>query len=50
MGSEEEERADFVASFALSMLICDAVHRDPGTRKAFILGCFGSIGAYSFPA
>jgi hypothetical protein len=32
------------------MILCDAVHFDPGTGKAYILGCFSSIGASDFPA
>jgi hypothetical protein len=50
MAVRGEERSDFQAPFALSMIICDAVHLDPGTGKAFILGCFASIGATEFPA
>lgn len=42
--------SDVQPPFVLSMIICDAVHIDPGTGKAFILGCFSSIGATSFPA
>jgi len=50
MAGGENEKTDSQPAFALSMLICDAVHLDPGTGKPFILGCFGSIGAASFPA
>ncbi len=50
MAVREEEKTDSQAPFALSMIICDAVHLDPGTGKAFILGCFASIGATDFPA
>jgi hypothetical protein len=50
MAVREEERTDFQAPFALSMIICDAVHLDPATGKAFILGCFGAIAAAAFPA
>jgi hypothetical protein len=50
MTVREEETTDFQTSYALSMIICDAVHLDPGTGKAFILGCFGSIAATAFPA
>ena len=46
----EQELTDSQTPFALSMIICDAVHIDEGTGKAFILGCFGSIGAEAFPA
>ena len=40
----------FQAPYVLAMLICDAVHRDPGTGKPTIIGCFGTIGAAQFPA
>ena len=50
MAGEEQNVADVQAPFALSMIICDAVHLDPSTNKAYILGCFGAVGADSFPA
>jgi len=50
MDGGERESVDVQAPFALSMIICDAVHLDPGTNKAYILGCFGDVGADSFPA
>jgi hypothetical protein len=50
MAVREEEKTDSHAPFALSMIICDAVHLDPSTEKAFILGCFASIRAMDFPA
>lgn len=36
--------------YCLSMLLCDAVHRDPGTGKFFILGTFSNFSASAFPA
>lgn len=36
--------------YALAMVICDAIHTDPGTGKRTILGCFSSIHARKFPA
>lgn len=50
MDSQNPERVQYQTPFALSMIICDAVHIDPSTRKPTILGCFGSIGAAQFPA
>ena len=50
MNAGERVEVGVQAPFALSMLICDAVHRDPGTGKAYVLGCFGAIGADRFPA
>jgi len=50
MAGGERDVADVQAPFALSMIICDAVHFDPSTNKAYILGCFGAIGADRFPA
>jgi hypothetical protein len=50
MDGGERESVDVQAPFALSMIICDAVHLDPSTGKAYILGCFGAVGADSFPA
>jgi len=32
------------------MILCDAVHQDPASRKSFILGTFSTIFAPSFPA
>ncbi len=50
MDGGKRESVDVQAPFALSMIICDAVHLDPSTGKAYILGCFGAVGADSFPA
>ena len=35
--------------YALAMVICDAIHRDPATGKHTILGTFSSIAALDFP-
>jgi hypothetical protein len=50
MNSERPERVQYQAPFALSMLICDAVHVDPTSGKITIIGCFGAISASRFPA
>jgi hypothetical protein len=34
----------------LAMVICDAIHRDPGSGKPFLLGCFSTIYSQKFPA
>ena len=39
-----------VPPYALALVIADAIHRDPGTGKRTILGCFSSIYAREFPA
>ncbi len=36
--------------YVLSLIICDQVLTQPETGKQAILGCFGSIGAWAFPA
>jgi hypothetical protein len=35
--------------YALAMVVCDFVWRDPATGKCTILGTFSSIGAPAFP-
>jgi hypothetical protein len=32
-----------------AMIVCDAVHRDPGTGKHTLLGTFNVLAAPSFP-
>ena len=39
-----------VAPYPLAMVVCDAVWRDPGTGKFFILGTFTTIHSHTFPA
>ena len=38
-----------VTPYPLSIVICDACHRDPGTGKFFLLGLFSGISAPTFP-
>jgi hypothetical protein len=47
---EEEKPATFVPPYPLAMVVCDAIWKDPGTGKAFLLGLFSVIHAESFPA
>jgi hypothetical protein len=35
--------------YCLAMVLCDYVHRDPGTNKCSILGTFNSIVSQKFP-
>ena len=39
-----------VAPYPLAIVVCDAVWRDPGTNKFFILGSFSIIHSRAFPA
>jgi len=36
--------------YALAIVICDAIWRDPGTGKRLIIGCFSVLNAHEFPA
>lgn len=47
---ESPSRIELQAPYTLAMVICDLVHRDPGTGKFTLLGCFSAITARSFPA
>ncbi|HOW73214.1 MAG TPA: hypothetical protein PKY77_21665 [Phycisphaerae bacterium] len=38
------------APMVLAMIICDAIHQDPATKKSTILGTFSTINARQFPA
>ena len=35
--------------YVLALVICDAIHVDPGTGKRTILGCFSAIHTRGFP-
>jgi hypothetical protein len=37
------------APYAIAMVVCDFIWRDPGTGKSTIIGTFSSIAANSFP-
>jgi hypothetical protein len=37
------------APVVLAMVICDAIHQDPATRKCTLLGTFSTIRARQFP-
>jgi len=36
--------------YCLAMVLCDAIHRDPGNGKCYLLGTFSTFHARSFPA
>lgn len=38
------------APMVLAMIICDAIHQDPATKKSTLLGTFSTINARHFPA
>lgn len=40
---------EYTVPEVLAMVLCDAVWRDPGTGKFFILGTFNRLTASSFP-
>ena len=46
----EEPRQNVPPPYALALVVCDMIWRDPGTGKMTILGCFSTIGAIKFPA
>lgn len=48
--SEKKEVGKIPPPYPLAMVVCDNIHRDPGTGKPFILGCFTVIHARKFPA
>lgn len=50
MADEGKTRGKVPPPYALAMLVCDGIHRDPGTGKHFILGTFSAILAREFPA
>jgi hypothetical protein len=39
-----------LAPAALAMIICDAIHVDPGTGKRTLLGLFSAVMSTEFPA
>ena len=50
MSDEERQRNSPPPPYPLAMVVCDNIHRDPGTGKYFLLGCFSVIHAKKFPA
>jgi hypothetical protein len=44
-----EEKLGPPAPVVLAMVICDAIHQDPATKKCTLLGTFSTITARSFP-
>jgi len=45
-----ERKGKIPPPYPLAMVVCDNIHRDPGTGKPFLLGCFSVILARDFPA
>jgi hypothetical protein len=44
-----DERTGIPGPVVLAMVICDAIHQDPATKKCTLLGTFSTITARSFP-
>ena len=47
---EKETEGSIPPPYPLAMVICDNIWHDRGTGKRFLLGCFSTIHATSFPA
>jgi hypothetical protein len=47
---EERQHAELPPPYPLALVVCDNIHRDPGTGKVCLLGCFSVIHAKEFPA
>ena len=44
------EKLGTPAPVVLAMVLCDAIHQDPATRKCTLLGTFSTINVRKFPA
>jgi len=44
------EKLGTPAPVVLAMVLCDAIHQDPATRKCTLLGTFSAINVRKFPA
>jgi hypothetical protein len=44
-----DEKLGMPGPVVLAMVICDAIHQDPATKKCTLLGTFSTITARSFP-
>jgi hypothetical protein len=50
MAEEEQREPTGIVPYALALVVCDLIWRDPSTHKPTILGCFSAITAAAFPA
>ena len=48
--SDTEAKYGRPAPMVLAMILCDAIHQDPATKKSTLLGTFSTINARNFPA
>jgi len=48
--AKKQEPGKVPPPYPLAMVVCDNIHRDPGTGKVFLLGSFSTIHATNFPA
>ena len=44
-----DEKLGPPAPVVLAMIVCDAIHQDPATKKCTLLGTFSTISARKFP-
>jgi hypothetical protein len=47
--SVSDEKLGAPAPVVLAMMLCDAIHQDPATKKCTLLGTFSTISARKFP-
>ena len=50
MAQDESARTNDIVPYALAMVVCDAIWRDPGTGKRVLLGVFSAIQVRKFPS
>jgi len=48
--NEKASQDEANAPYVLAMVVCDAVWRDHGNGKCYVLGTFSTIGSTTFPA
>ncbi len=48
--SDSDAKYGRPAPMVLAMILCDAIHQDPATKKSTLLGTFSTINARKFPA
>ena len=48
--AKKQEPGKVPPPYPLAMVVCDNIHRDPGSGKVFLLGSFSTIHAIKFPA
>jgi hypothetical protein len=49
MAEQQQRQPTGIVPYALALVVCDMIWRDPTTHKPTILGCFSAITAAAFP-